>query len=118
MISLTRDQVREVDRLAIEKYHIPGIVLMENAHAERAKIAADMLAHPNRSKSSSAAAMATTAVTDWPSPGIPQPRLSCPPRFHHPKFTGDALVNWRIIAAMQLPFTFTRKHSRQSHTPI
>jgi NAD(P)H-hydrate epimerase len=30
-IHLTRAQVREVDRLAIEKYHIPGIVLMENA---------------------------------------------------------------------------------------
>jgi NAD(P)H-hydrate epimerase len=28
---LTRAQVREVDRLAIEEYHVPGIVLMENA---------------------------------------------------------------------------------------
>ena len=30
-IRLTRAQVREIDRLAIEQYHIPGIVLMENA---------------------------------------------------------------------------------------
>src|SRR5687768_15621254 len=30
-VTLTRAQVREVDRLAIEAYHIPGIVLMENA---------------------------------------------------------------------------------------
>ncbi len=29
--ALTRDQVREVDRIAIEQYGIPGIVLMENA---------------------------------------------------------------------------------------
>ncbi len=29
--SLTRKQVREVDRVAIEEYGIPGIVLMENA---------------------------------------------------------------------------------------
>jgi NAD(P)H-hydrate epimerase len=30
-VRLTRAQVREVDRIAIEEYHIPGIVLMENA---------------------------------------------------------------------------------------
>lgn len=29
--SLTRDQVRELDRRAIEEYGVPGIVLMENA---------------------------------------------------------------------------------------
>ena len=28
---LSRDQVREVDRRAIEHYGIPGIVLMDNA---------------------------------------------------------------------------------------
>ena len=31
MLRLTRAQVREIDRRAIEEYHIPGIVLMENA---------------------------------------------------------------------------------------
>ena len=31
MIRLTRNQVRHIDRLASEKYHIPSIVLMENA---------------------------------------------------------------------------------------
>ena len=30
-LRLTRAQVREIDRRAIEEYHIPGIVLMENA---------------------------------------------------------------------------------------
>lgn len=30
-ITLTRDQVRRLDRLAIEEYGIPGLVLMENA---------------------------------------------------------------------------------------
>jgi NAD(P)H-hydrate epimerase len=31
MRSLSRDHVRAVDRLAIEKYGLPGIVLLENA---------------------------------------------------------------------------------------
>lgn len=29
--SMTREQVRAVDRIAIERFHIPGVVLMENA---------------------------------------------------------------------------------------
>lgn len=35
---LTRDQVREVDRLAIGEYGIPGVVLMENARRNAAAI--------------------------------------------------------------------------------
>jgi NAD(P)H-hydrate epimerase len=31
MIRLTREQVRDIDRRAIEQCHIPGIILMENA---------------------------------------------------------------------------------------
>lgn len=37
-IMLTRAQVREVDRIAIEEYGIPGIVLMENAGRGAANI--------------------------------------------------------------------------------
>lgn len=37
-IVLTRDQVREVDRRAIEDYGIPGIVLMENAARNAAEV--------------------------------------------------------------------------------
>jgi NAD(P)H-hydrate epimerase len=40
---LTRAQVREIDRLAIEQYGIPGIVLMENASRAAARIAIRML---------------------------------------------------------------------------
>jgi NAD(P)H-hydrate epimerase len=29
--AVTRDEIRDVDRIAVEKYHMPGIVLMENA---------------------------------------------------------------------------------------
>jgi NAD(P)H-hydrate epimerase len=41
--SLTRDQVRELDRIAIEEYGIPGVVLMENAGRACAEAAAEML---------------------------------------------------------------------------
>jgi NAD(P)H-hydrate epimerase len=47
MIRLTRAQVREVDRLAIEKYLIPGIVLMENASRCAADVACEMLGDPS-----------------------------------------------------------------------
>jgi len=40
---LTRAQVREVDRRAIEHYHIPGIVLMENAALHAADVAWDIV---------------------------------------------------------------------------
>ena len=40
---LTRAQVREIDRRAIEDYHIPGIVLMENAAIHAAEIALEMI---------------------------------------------------------------------------
>lgn len=35
---LTRDQVRAVDRLAIERYGIPGLILMENAGRNAASV--------------------------------------------------------------------------------
>jgi NAD(P)H-hydrate epimerase len=43
MLRLTRAQVREIDRLSIERYLIPGIVLMENAAREATAAALDML---------------------------------------------------------------------------
>lgn len=43
IIRLTRQQVREVDRRAIEDYHIPSIVLMENAARNAADVAWEML---------------------------------------------------------------------------
>ena len=43
MLRLTRAQVREIDRRAIEEYHIPGVVLMENAARGVVELAVKML---------------------------------------------------------------------------
>ena len=43
IIRLTRAQVRELDRRSIEHYHVPGIVLMENAARGVADVAWDMV---------------------------------------------------------------------------
>ncbi len=43
--ALTRDQVRQVDKIAIEQFGIPGIVLMENAGRGAAEII-DRIAEP------------------------------------------------------------------------
>ena len=43
MVTLTRDQVREVDRLAIQELGIPGVVLMENAGRNAADVILELL---------------------------------------------------------------------------
>jgi NAD(P)H-hydrate epimerase len=40
---LTRAQVREIDRRSVEKFHIPGVVLMENAARAVTDVATEML---------------------------------------------------------------------------
>jgi len=42
-IRLTRAQVREIDRRSIEEFHIPGVVLMENAARAVTAVALEML---------------------------------------------------------------------------
>ena len=45
--ALSRDQVRQVDKIAIEQYGVPGIVLMENAGRGAAAMI-DQIAKPGR----------------------------------------------------------------------
>lgn len=105
MRRLTRDQVRSIDRLSLERYGIPGIVLMENAARAVADVAWDMLGgRPapvlilcgggNNGGDGLAAARHLhnrgAAVTIG---------LLVDPA----KYAGDARSNWAIVTAMGMP---------------
>src|SRR3972149_10881818 len=48
--ALTREEMRELDRRAIEEYKIPGIVLMENAGRNGAEEVLQMIDNPQKVK--------------------------------------------------------------------
>jgi NAD(P)H-hydrate epimerase len=105
-LRLSRAQVREVDRRSIEDYHIPGIVLMENASRGVADVCVAMLG---------ANATAPVAVVcgggNNGGDGLAVARHLHNRGFAGRVFTafdpvrlkGDALTNWRIVEAMDLP---------------
>ncbi|HRK30650.1 MAG TPA: NAD(P)H-hydrate epimerase [Tepidisphaeraceae bacterium] len=105
MIRLTRAQIREVDRRAINDYGIPGIVLMENAARSCSELAIRMLADAPKpevaiicgggnnggdglaiARQLHIAGIAVTIIPTWTA----EP-------------TGDAAINLDIVQAMKLP---------------
>lgn len=107
MLRLTRSQVREIDRLSTERYHVPGIVLMENAARGAAGVACEMLG-PGRGKS----VLAVCGGGNNGGDGLAVARhlhnrghrVSLALTIDPAKYKGDALVNWQIVSAMNLPF--------------
>ena len=105
MLRLSRQQVREVDRLAIEQYHIPGVVLMENAARGATAVARAMLRKFNLD-----AVLILAGGGNNGGDGLAVARhlhnagrsvriaLCTDPA----KYAGEALTNWRIIQAMGL----------------
>ncbi len=105
MIRLTRAQVREIDKRAIEKYHIPGIVLMENASHAVADHIHRMYGHLRRN------VLILCGGGNNGGDGLAVARhlhnrgsqvqivLATDPI----NYKGDALLNWKIVEAMSLP---------------
>src|SRR5947208_19770 len=106
MLSLTRQQVRAVDRLAIEKYHVQGIVLMENAARGASEAAMEMLGAAKNQNililcgggNNGGDGLAIARHLHNRSHKILIALCTDPA-----KYNGDALINWRIIEAMNLP---------------
>jgi NAD(P)H-hydrate epimerase len=106
MLFLSRSQLRQIDRRAIQEFRVPGAVLMENAARGVAQVAWEMLggnrAGPvliicgggNNGGDGLAAARhlhnggAVVSILLTTDPG---------------KYSGEAKSNWDIVAAMKLP---------------
>jgi NAD(P)H-hydrate epimerase len=103
MLRLTRSQVREVDRRSIQEYHIPGIVLMENAARSAAAVAMKMSANAAKN------AIIVCGGGNNGGDGFAIAR-----HLHNAAwsvlillasekdYTGDALINRRIVNAMKI----------------
>jgi NAD(P)H-hydrate epimerase len=105
-LRLTRAQVREIDRRAIEEYHIPGIVLMENAARGAADVAMQMLAGVE-----SPSVLIVCGGGNNGGDGLAVARhlqnrgVVVEIATAWTELKGDALANWRIVEAMKLPTT-------------
>ena len=105
MLRLTREQVRSIDRLALERYHIPGIVLMENAARAVSNEACRMMdgeccgkvlilcGGGNNGGDGLAAARHLHNMGAAVTIG-----LTVDPA----RFAGDALIHWNIVSAMKI----------------
>src|SRR3954470_13296926 len=105
MLRLTREEVREIDRRSIEEFHIPGIVLMENAARGAAVVAWQMIGRdPRRSVvifcgPGNNGGDGLAIARHLHNRGV---NVEIVPVFDPAKVSGDALTNWRVIDAMQL----------------
>jgi NAD(P)H-hydrate epimerase len=105
MLHLTRSQLREIDRRAAVDYHIPGIVLMENA----ARAVADEACRMLRGECCGMILILVGGGNNG-GDGLAVARhlhnsgvdiriaLCCDPA----SYRGDALINWQIVSAMQI----------------
>jgi len=103
MRSLTRAEVREIDRRAIEEFHVPGVVLMENAGRnaaqllhERAPAARVVIACGKGNNAGDGFVMARHLELMGHDVRL---LLACDPT----ELRGDAAVMWRIIHAAGIP---------------
>src|SRR5687768_1567107 len=105
-IHLTRAQVREIDRLAFEEYHVPGIVLMENAARAVSDVVTRVLEH---NRDSNVLVMCGGGNNGGDGLAIARQLhnrffdVSIALYTDPSRYQGDALTNWHIVRAMRLP---------------
>jgi NAD(P)H-hydrate epimerase len=106
MLYLTRNQVRQIDRRSIQEFRIPGVVLMENAARGVAQVAREMLGD-----SRTAPVLIVCGGGNNGGDGLAAARLlhnggadvSILLTTDPAKYSGEAKINWQIVAAMKLP---------------
>ena len=106
MIRLTRQQLREIDRLSVEQYHLPSIVLMENAARSAADAAGDMLGGVRDRN-----VLILCGGGNNGGDGLALARhlhnrgaeISIALTIDPSKYHGDAQINWEAISAMRIP---------------
>jgi NAD(P)H-hydrate epimerase len=105
MMRLTREQVRKIDRLAVERYHVPGAVLMENAAIAAANMAGEMI------RLNTGTVLILCGGGNNGGDGLAVARhlhnRGCDVRIllttDPAKYAGEAKINWDICHAMNLP---------------
>jgi hydroxyethylthiazole kinase-like uncharacterized protein yjeF len=105
MIRLTREQVRRIDRISLEEYHIPGIVLMENAAIAAANVAEQMM------PPDAGPVVVICGGGNNGGDGLAVARRLRNHGYHvqillatdPQKYKGDAKINWDITQAMKIP---------------
>src|SRR4051812_32896156 len=116
MATLTRRQVREVDRLAIEELGIPGVVLMENAGRSASEVVLYLLREELHAKPASARVAVVCGGGNNGGDGYVIARhlhnagvdAIVFPAIDPGQLKGDALVNATVALKMGLPFRFIR----------
>ncbi|HEY1922728.1 MAG TPA: NAD(P)H-hydrate epimerase [Tepidisphaeraceae bacterium] len=121
MVRLTRNQVRQIDRLSVERYHIPGEVLMENAAIAAANVAASMVSAGDQGE-----ILILCGGGNNGGDGLAIARhlhnrqfkvkifLAADPG----KYVNEAKTNWRIVQAMGLPISLPSPQAIESEHPI
>lgn len=110
-VFLTRDQARAVDRIALERYKIPGLILMENAGGNAARL---LLEWDSTERLAFKRALILCGQGNNGGDGLVIARhLSNAGKevevalFGHPqRLPPDAAVNLAIVQAMRLPLLF------------
>src|SRR3982750_1384148 len=100
MIPPTREQGREIDRRSIEEFHIPSIVLMENAARGAAVVAWEMIG-----RDAKRSVLIFCGPGNNGGDGLAVARhlhnrgvnVEIVPAFDPGKLKGDALINWQIV---------------------